>query len=235
MPKYLDENGLAAQIAMEKATFINKNEVQEEEVDNSPTSNSSRLVTSGGVAGALAGKQDTIDASHKLDYSLLSNTPTIPAAQVNSDWNANSGVAQILNKPTIPTVPTISTNIEQDKASDAKTASPKAVYDEVHPAVVSTQPQGGFLPNVEYNLGTLTGSVTFALASAVSGITNHYFWTFMTGSTAPSITWPSGIAWNGGSAPTINAQKYYEISILNNRAVWIETDLLGGIQDDPDI
>jgi len=30
------------------------------------------------------------------------NKPTIPAAQVNSDWNASSGVAQILNKPTIP-------------------------------------------------------------------------------------------------------------------------------------
>jgi len=28
--------------------------------------------------------------------------PTIPAAQVNSDWNAVSGVSQILNKPTIP-------------------------------------------------------------------------------------------------------------------------------------
>lgn len=31
-------------------------------------------------------------------------TLSIPAAQVNSDWNADSGVAQILNKPTIPTV-----------------------------------------------------------------------------------------------------------------------------------
>lgn len=31
-------------------------------------------------------------------------TLTIPAAQVNSDWNASSGVAEILNKPTIPTV-----------------------------------------------------------------------------------------------------------------------------------
>lgn len=38
------------------------------------------------------------------NYSDLLNKPTIPAAQVNSDWNANSGVAQILNKPTIPTV-----------------------------------------------------------------------------------------------------------------------------------
>ena len=33
-------------------------------------------------------------------YNDLTDKPTIPAAQVNSDWNANSGVAQILNKPT---------------------------------------------------------------------------------------------------------------------------------------
>lgn len=33
-------------------------------------------------------------------------TISIPAAQVNSDWNASSGVAQILNKPTLSTVAT---------------------------------------------------------------------------------------------------------------------------------
>jgi hypothetical protein len=37
------------------------------------------------------------------DYNDLDNLPTIPAAQVNSDWNAVSGVSEILNKPTIPT------------------------------------------------------------------------------------------------------------------------------------
>jgi len=36
----------------------------------------------------------------KVDF--IKNKPTIPAAQVNSDWNASSGVAEILNKPTIP-------------------------------------------------------------------------------------------------------------------------------------
>ena len=35
-------------------------------------------------------------------YNDLSDKPSIPAAQVNADWNASSGVAQILNKPTIP-------------------------------------------------------------------------------------------------------------------------------------
>lgn len=36
------------------------------------------------------------------NYNDLAGTPTIPAAQVNSDWNAATGVAQILNKPAIP-------------------------------------------------------------------------------------------------------------------------------------
>ena len=40
------------------------------------------------------------------DYDDLLNKPTIPAAQVNSDWDAVSGVAQILNKPTLATVAT---------------------------------------------------------------------------------------------------------------------------------
>jgi hypothetical protein len=38
------------------------------------------------------------------DYNDLNNLPTIPDAQVNSDWNATSGVAEILNKPSsLPT------------------------------------------------------------------------------------------------------------------------------------
>ena len=45
-----------------------------------------------------------------IQYSDLTGAPSIPAAQVNSDWNAVSGVAEILNKPTIPTVPVDSVN-----------------------------------------------------------------------------------------------------------------------------
>lgn len=43
----------------------------------------------------LAGKQPTIDASHKLDYSLLSNTPTIPTvealttSEIDTIWSSN--------------------------------------------------------------------------------------------------------------------------------------------------
>ena len=41
--------------------------------------------------------------SNNAALDFIKNKPTIPAAQVNSDWNATSGVAEILNKPTIPT------------------------------------------------------------------------------------------------------------------------------------
>ena len=36
------------------------------------------------------------------NYNDLTNKPTIPAAQVNVDWDAVSGVEQILNKPEVP-------------------------------------------------------------------------------------------------------------------------------------
>ena len=120
-------------------------------------------------------------------------------------------------------IPTISTNIVSDKASNAKTASPKAVYDEIHPTTGSAQPSGGFLPNILYSLGTLSGNTTFVLATpADANVMNHYYWTFNTSTTAPTITWPSGLTWMGGSAPTINASKHYEISVLNSIAVAME-------------
>ena len=52
----------------------------------------------------ISGKANTEDLANVAfsgNYNDLTNKPTIPAAQVNSDWNATSGVAKILNKPTI--------------------------------------------------------------------------------------------------------------------------------------
>ena len=61
------------------------------------------------VDTALAGKANSSSLATVAtsgSYNDLTNKPTIPAAQVNSDWNASSGVAQILNKPTLATVAT---------------------------------------------------------------------------------------------------------------------------------
>ena len=64
-------------------------------------------IRSGASAGATAVQPgDLATVATTGSYNDLSDKPTIPAAQVNSDWNANSGVAQILNKPTLATVAT---------------------------------------------------------------------------------------------------------------------------------
>lgn len=60
----------------------------------------------------------------------------IPAAQVNPDWNATSGLAQILNKPTIPgawsvsalTLPLVGTGATGTQISNTKNASVKVSY-----------------------------------------------------------------------------------------------------------
>lgn len=71
-------------------------------------------------------------------YTDLSNKPTIPAAQVNSDWNATSGVAQILNKPSIPTDTSDLTNgagfITGITSSDVTTALGYTPYNSSNPS-----------------------------------------------------------------------------------------------------
>ena len=67
------------------------------------------VVTGKAVASAISGKANSADLATVAtsgSYNDLTNKPTIPAAQVNSDWNATSGKAQILNKPTLATVAT---------------------------------------------------------------------------------------------------------------------------------
>jgi hypothetical protein len=64
-------------------------------------------IRNGATAGATAVQpHDLASVATTGDYDDLSNKPTIPAAQVNADWEANSGVAQILNKPTLAAVAT---------------------------------------------------------------------------------------------------------------------------------
>lgn len=87
--------------------------------------------------------------------------------------------------------------------------------------IESELPSGGFLPDVVYNLGTLIENTTFSLAAAVPGRVNHYFWTFDTGETIPTVTWPANISWVD-SAPTLSGSSHYEISILGGVAIYLE-------------
>ena len=120
-------------------------------------------------------------------------------------------------------VPEISTNLATDKASNTKAAGAKATYDEIHPQKATTQPAGGFLPNVPYELGTISATTSFSLASATdTDIDNWWFWAFAIGSTVPTISMPTGLTWADGDEPTIAANKYYEIYVRNGKATYLE-------------
>lgn len=119
-------------------------------------------------------------------------------------------------------VPTISTDIGTDATSDTKTASPKAVYDFGKPATGSSIPAGGLLPGVKYRLGTLTGSVTMALATpGDAAVENEYKGEFTADSTPPTITWQGVTEWTGNcldpdtGLPLLTGGKHYEFNIEN--------------------
>jgi hypothetical protein len=194
-------------------------------------------IRSGAAAGATAVQpSDLATVAMSGSYNDLLNKPTIPAAQVNSDWNANSGVAQILNKPTIPDV-----SGKADKVGGATngdfagldangnlTDSGKKASDFATPIPVvdaSTIPASMDADKV-YQYGTLSGDTTFPALNTPTDLTvaHVYCWTFTTPATAPTITWPVAItSWAGGSAPTINASKSYEVSVMDGLATIIES------------
>ena len=140
MTKIIDNTNLGYLISKIKSAFWPKTDVVPIGLDETPTSNSSNLVMSGGVYSALENKYEKpstgIPATDlasavqtslgKADTALQSYTETDPVysasaaagitssditswnnkvSNVQSDWNATSGLAQILNKPTIPAVP----------------------------------------------------------------------------------------------------------------------------------
>ena len=104
--------------------------------------------------------------------------------------------------------------------TDISGKADKVVY------VDASTPQSTMDANKVYQYGTLSGNTTFPAFTAVpSGDTEVkiWCWTFTTPSTAPTITWPAGItSWAGGSAPTINASKSYEVSVMDGFATIIE-------------
>lgn len=93
----------------------------------------------------------------------------------------------------------------------------------------SSQPAGGMAPNTLYNLGTLSGAVTFTFAAPTDlTIRNEYMFTFDSGSTAAVPTWPNSITtWAGNcldanNVPEIAASKHYEVSVVGAYALIVE-------------
>jgi len=96
----------------------------------------------------------------------------------------------------------------------------------------TAQPIAGMQPGVRYNLGTLSGAVTFAFATAMDGNQgNEYMFTFDSGSTAAVPSWPNSItSWSGNcldqnGLPVIAASMHYEVSVENGYGFIAESSI----------
>lgn len=86
-------------------------------------------IRSGASAGATAVQpSDLATVATSGSYNDLANKPTIPAAQVNSDWNAASGVAAILNKPPLPASETWTFTVDDGQGGTTTVTKQVAVY-----------------------------------------------------------------------------------------------------------
>ena len=143
----------------------------------------------------------------------------------------NTGLSHLISKMKAAFLPKGATEIvaidPTPTASSTNLVESGGVYSFVKPQVQGSQPAGGMQPGILYVLGTLTGAVTFSLASpSDASVENEYDFTFDSGSSAVIPTWPNGLTWGGNclknGVPDIKASKHYEVSIRNNYAVIIE-------------
>ena len=74
-------------------------------------------------------------------------------------------------------------------------------------------------PNILYKFGECA-SLTITLAAESAGLENEYKFEFVSGSTPTALSLPDSVKWSGGSAPTMEASKTYQVSIVNNLAVY---------------
>lgn len=159
----------------------------------------------------------------KADTAFQKPSGGIPASDLDAAVQTSLGKAdtavQTESDPVFLASP--AAGITSGDIADWDGKADKVVY------VDASTPPSTMDSNKVYQYGTLSGDTTFPAFTAVSSGDTEvkiWCWTFTTPSTAPTITWPAGItAWNGGSAPTINASKNYEVSVMNGVACIIES------------
>lgn len=129
----------------DNGTWVNANETGGGSADynlllNKPSINTVPLTGNKTTAelGLFSGDYDDLTNKPSLatvattgNYNDLSNRPTIPAAQVNADWDAVAGVSQILNKPSLAAVATSGDYDDLINAPTLATVATSGDYDDL--------------------------------------------------------------------------------------------------------
>lgn len=168
------------------------------------------------------GNDDTKTASPKAVKTYVDSAiPSVPVTDVTVGGSSvvSSGTAAIPSIPAagIPSGGSQGQVLAKSSATDYAVSWVNQSGGET--PIETTQPVGGMLPNVIYDIGSLGSSqqVTFTLAAAEDTTKeNEWRWSFYntsTGSGGPIITWPSGLIWENGSSPNVGNNMLYEISV----------------------
>ena len=144
-----------------------------------------RLI-SGAEAEFIVGSNTLVSVDDLNQWTFIDNYLNIPNAQVNSDWNAVSGVAQILNKPTIPTVNNATLTIQKNGV-DVQTFTANASSNATANITVPT------------NTNELTNGAGF-----ITGITSNDVTTAL-GYTPYNSSNPNGYTSNVGTVTSVNS------------------------------
>ena len=139
-------------------------------------------------------------------YDDLSNKPTIPAAQIQSDWNAVSGLGVVLNKPTIPAA-----QIQSDWNQLTNTS---VDYIKNKPAIPATLTALGITDGTPGQVLTTNGfgTFTFTTVGGASGLASRHTATSTTASLAANAT--ENISFNG-------FKSYMLLKIVTSDACWV--------------
>ena len=87
------------------------------------------------------------------------------------------------------------------------------------PIETTTSSSKSLTPNIYYRWTNTPSYLTITLATpSNSNILNNYMFEFTASSSGCSLSLPSSIKWINGTAPSIEASKTYQISIINNLA-----------------
>ena len=161
-------------LANQIANYLDNSPVEVKEGVNIPTGKPLQVGGSSGSNGQVL----TTDGSSVSwsdapyfsgNYNDLSNQPTIPPAQVNSDWNAGGGVAEILNKPIVP--PTSSVVIAPSPAGAGSLS-----YNSVNGAFTFTQPDLSPYLTTETDPVFLASDAAAVTAAKISNWDTSYGW-----------------------------------------------------------
>ena len=184
----------------------------------------------------ISGKQDVIDAQHKLSADLVDDSTATNKFVTASDKQAWNGKQDALTFETTPSssnkvatmadMPTTmgasgSTHkggLVPDTPSTAGTTKflrEDGTWAEIKPTYINPTTAASYTinPNVEYFLNTISQATTLTLSNPDGTAVNEYKFQFDMGSTVYTISGLSAsILWQGG-VPSFEANKHYEISI----------------------